>query len=235
MGIRQNIFISIIIHTMVIASVLFVGCRIRDTAYCVPATYMVVSLFKEMTGITNAPSSAHQLPPRRKEKTNNKESVAQEPILNNARDLISNHEDREKENVSENSTDKSALTVSLNQHPGISGERTTLQANKENDGNTVDQDTKDLFAIIRNAIEKAKIYPLLARKRKIEGTVITGFTIDNKGHPQTIKIAKSSGHTILDSAAIKIVKNAAPLPFVKGEIIVPISFRLTDHQTYTYR
>ncbi len=220
---------------MIIASVLFVGGRIRDTAYCVPATYMIVSLFKEMTGITNAPSSAHPLPPRRKEKTNNEESVAQEPILNNARDLISNHEDREKENISENSTDKSALTVSLNQHAGISGERTILDAHRENDRNNPDQDTKDLFALIRNAIEKAKIYPLLARKRRIEGTVITEFTINNNGYPQDIKIKKSSGHEILDSAAMKIVRNAAPLPFVKGEIIVPISFRLTDHQTYTYR
>ena len=97
------------------------------------------------------------------------------------------------------------------------------------------QGIQDLYASIRNAIERAKIYPLLARKRKMEGTVITGFTIDNKGQPQNIKIEKSSGHEILDSAAIRIVINAAPLACVKGEITIPISFILSESHLYSRR
>jgi TonB family protein len=92
-----------------------------------------------------------------------------------------------------------------------------------------------IYAFIRSAIEKVKTYPFLARKKKIEGTVLTGFTINNKGYPQDIKIKKSSGHEILDSEAMKIVKNSAPLPYVRGEIIVPITFKLTDSASYAQK
>ena len=97
------------------------------------------------------------------------------------------------------------------------------------------QGIQNLYASIRNAIDRAKIYPLLARKRKIEGTVIMEFIVNNKGYPQDIRIEKSSEHEILDSAAVKTVKNAAPLPHIQGKIIIPIRFKLTDYQTYTYR
>lgn len=87
---------------------------------------------------------------------------------------------------------------------------------------------EDRYSLIRAAIARSKIYPLLARKRRIEGAVVTGFRIDEKGCPQDLKIEKSSGHEILDSAALKIVTKAAPFPKVNGEIIVPITFKLTE-------
>ncbi len=89
--------------------------------------------------------------------------------------------------------------------------------------------TSNPYAIIRAAIEKARIYPFLARKKRIEGTVVIDFTINSKGYPQDIEIGKSSGSEILDSAAIKIVMKAAPFPAVDGEIAVPISFKLTGY------
>ncbi|MEW6419511.1 MAG: energy transducer TonB [Nitrospirota bacterium] len=93
--------------------------------------------------------------------------------------------------------------------------------------------TSNPYAIIRAAIEKARTYPFLARKKRIEGIVIIDFTINSKGYPQDIKIEKSSGSEILDSAAIKIIMKAAPFPAVDGEIVVPISFKLTDyHSSY---
>lgn len=95
--------------------------------------------------------------------------------------------------------------------------------------------TDSIYAFIRSAIEKVKTFPSLARKKRIEGTVITGFTINSKGYPQDIKIKKSSGHEILDSEAIKIVKNSAPLPYVRDEIIVPITFKLTDSASYAQK
>ncbi len=90
-------------------------------------------------------------------------------------------------------------------------------------------DTGNPYALIRAAIEKARTYPFIARKKRIEGTVVIDFTINSKGYPQDIEIGKSSGFQILDSAAIKIVMKAAPFPAVDGEIAVPISFKLTDY------
>ncbi len=121
-------------------------------------------------------------------------------------------------------------TTSSGQYSGKS-EETTLSRNtgfsmikSSHHGNT-----NNPYALIRSAIEKARTYPFLARKNRIEGTVITGFTINSKGYPQDIKIEKSSGSEILDSAAIKIVMKAAPFPAVDGEIAVPISFKLTGY------
>jgi len=236
---------------MVIASVFIIADRIRDTANRVPVNYLMVSLFREMTAITLAASSTRPMSGLKKKIAYKKEENVQEPILNNTITPISTHEDRENEKVPENNN---ARTVSQIQHTGVSGDKFISPSKKENDGNNQSltplikaeprglsvrieesQGIQDLYASIRNAIDRAKIYPLLARKRKIEGTVIIEFIINNKGYPQDIRIEKSSGHEILDSAAIKTVKNAAPLPHIQGKIIIPIRFKLTDYQTYTYR
>jgi len=251
MDIRQNIFISITIHIMVIASVFIIAGRIMDTSDRIPVNHLMVSLFREITAGTIAASSTGPLFRLKKKIAYKKEENVQEPILNNTTTPISDHEDRENEKVSENNN---ARTVSQIQHAGVSEGNIIPPSMKENDGNNQSltplnkrepgglsvriaesQGIQDLYASIRNAIERAKIYPLLARKRKMEGTVITGFTIDNKGQPQNIKIEKSSGYDILDSAAIRIVINAAPLACVKGEITIPISFRLSESHLYSRR
>ncbi|MBI4698808.1 MAG: energy transducer TonB [Nitrospirae bacterium] len=80
--------------------------------------------------------------------------------------------------------------------------------------------------IIRNAIEKAKSYPLSARKRGIEGTVYVSFTVNPGGNPDDIKIITSSGFSILDNATLKIVRKAAPFPRIDSPVEVPVVFRL---------
>lgn len=85
---------------------------------------------------------------------------------------------------------------------------------------------QSLINQIRASIERAKIYPELARKRKQEGTVVTEFSITSKGMPENIRIMKSSGYNILDSAARDTIIRAAPLPLVKGSLEVPITFIL---------
>ncbi len=79
---------------------------------------------------------------------------------------------------------------------------------------------------IRNAIERAKTYPALARKRNQEGTVVMEFSINAKGVPENIRVTKSSGFSLLDTAAKETVIRAAPLPAVQGSIEVPITFIL---------
>lgn len=83
-----------------------------------------------------------------------------------------------------------------------------------------------IFEIIRNSIERAKTYPVIARKRGIEGTVYISFKINAQGKPQEFKILKSSGSNILDTATRNIVKRAAPFPYVDSPVEVPVVFRL---------
>lgn len=84
----------------------------------------------------------------------------------------------------------------------------------------------DIISEIRSAIEREKSYPLIARKRQMEGTVVASFRIDESGTPTDITLVKSSGHGILDKEALQTIKRASPYPTVKGSIEVPISFKL---------
>jgi len=84
----------------------------------------------------------------------------------------------------------------------------------------------EVFDLIRGSIERVKTYPFLARKMGIEGAVHISFRINPDGEPQNLKILKSSGSDILDTATMDIVKKAAPFPYVESIIEVPIVFRL---------
>lgn len=84
----------------------------------------------------------------------------------------------------------------------------------------------EVFEIIRDSIERAKTYPVIARKRGIEGTVYISFRINAWGKPQELKILKSSGSNILDTATKDIVKRAAPFPYVDSPVEVPVVFKL---------
>lgn len=96
--------------------------------------------------------------------------------------------------------------------------------------NTSPQDFRvnDSYRAIRTLLERAKSYPLFARKEGMEGTVFVSFTIDKKGLPQDVKIMKSSGYQILDEEVKKMLKKASPFPGIKGEIKIPITFKLTN-------
>ena len=82
--------------------------------------------------------------------------------------------------------------------------------------------------IIGSAIERAKTYPLIARKRGIEGTVYISFLISSSGKPREIEILKSSGSRILDRATVKVVKKAGPYPHIENRIEVPVAYKLRD-------
>jgi TonB family protein len=84
------------------------------------------------------------------------------------------------------------------------------------------------YRAIRTLLEKAKNYPLLARKKGMEGTVFVSFMIDKKGLPQDVKIMKSSGYQVLDEEVRKMLEKASPFPEFNGEINIPITFKLTD-------
>ena len=78
------------------------------------------------------------------------------------------------------------------------------------------------------AIERVKTYPVIARKRGMEGTVHVSFNVMEDGHPHRIKILKSSGFSILDKATVRVVKKAAPFPLVASTIVLPVSYRLRN-------
>lgn len=66
--------------------------------------------------------------------------------------------------------------------------------------------------------------------RRLEGVAHVRFAITADGRPRELALAGSSGHGILDRAALAAVEAAAPLPWVYGALEVPVRFELLRRQ-----
>lgn len=77
-------------------------------------------------------------------------------------------------------------------------------------------------------------YPPRASMRQIEGTVLVAFELDASGKVLARSIERSSGHDILDEAALSLIDRASPMPAPPPELArggslrfsVPIGYRL---------
>lgn len=80
----------------------------------------------------------------------------------------------------------------------------------------------------------APIYPEKARLRGWEGLVILSVIVNEHGHSAQVYLQTSSGHEILDEAAMKAVKNWRFKPAGVGSVTfsstvrIPVRFKLTD-------
>jgi len=79
---------------------------------------------------------------------------------------------------------------------------------------------------IQRRIQRAVVYPPMAREQGLEGIALLQFEIRHDGEPAAVEVAHSSGYSILDRAAERSVHRAAPLPWVYGRIEVPVRFAL---------
>ena len=87
----------------------------------------------------------------------------------------------------------------------------------------------DYMARIKHQIEKVWIYPEQAARRGISGQITLMFKLSKDGNLLTVKMIDSSGIKILDSAAIRAVKGAAPYyPFpvtiTSKKLVITASF-----------
>jgi protein TonB len=88
--------------------------------------------------------------------------------------------------------------------------------------------------MVRLKIEQHKSYPEMAKTSHIEGRVIIRFVISPEGDVRELHVAKSSNQKVLDVAALRAVKEAAPFPkpprhLFEGEIPLELTivFELT--------
>jgi len=79
-------------------------------------------------------------------------------------------------------------------------------------------------------------YPMLARRRGLEGTVRLEVRVSAEGIPTAVKVRESAGHEALDDAATTAVWHWRFVPArrdgeaVEGVVVVPIRFRLGDDE-----
>ena len=83
-----------------------------------------------------------------------------------------------------------------------------------------------MLRTIRSQIERVWTYPDAARREGWEGTVWLRFRIAADGSVESVEVDRSSGHALLDDAAIKAVRRAGPYPPYGGPIRYPFTYRL---------
>jgi len=75
-------------------------------------------------------------------------------------------------------------------------------------------------------------YPLIARRRGFQGTVVLEVMVDRNGRVGDLKVLKSSGYKVLDRAASASVRDWIFKPAIKGNekiemwVRVPVCFQL---------
>jgi protein TonB len=82
-------------------------------------------------------------------------------------------------------------------------------------------------------IRQQTYYPRGAKRRQQEGKVVVSFVIDARGYIHKTRIRKSSGHQLLDQAALKTIERVSPLQAPPASLMndilmvsAPISFSL---------
>jgi len=77
-------------------------------------------------------------------------------------------------------------------------------------------------------------YPPIARRMKLEGTVVVHVLVNSDGKPENVHLGKSSGSSILDQAALTAVQNWLFVPARQGDkmisawVDIPLRFQLLD-------
>ncbi len=118
---------------------------------------------------------------------------------------------------------------------GRSGAESKTQPLQESkSAERVSQEQPDYTRILsglRDDLLKRKVYPYAARKKGFEGIVVVFVRLDADGNPLDIRLARSSGHRVLDNAAVSLVKKVLPYRHNTGNEIsfeIPIKYSLVE-------
>ena len=83
-----------------------------------------------------------------------------------------------------------------------------------------------VLGTIKRRIEAHKTYPLVAKKQFWQGISKVRFELHQNGSLKYVQLVQSSGHALLDEAALTAVKQAQPLPYYAGPIHFNLRFNL---------
>ncbi len=89
------------------------------------------------------------------------------------------------------------------------------------------------YAQVNAQLARQMRYPRLARLRQLEGEALVSFELARDGRLLRSALRQSSGHALLDQAALELLARAAPYPSPPGalpvedlQLQVPVSYRL---------
>jgi protein TonB len=219
MTFRRSLYLSFALHLMIFGSTIAIA---RYTGGTITSLARVI----QVSLVSTSPGSRLEsgIPPRPQPRRYQAPSQAIDPSV------VQRHEVTEE--IPADSGTSSLTPVNANgtmEAPGDNNQRGPVLASTGM-GNGADAGfglvAPEQWSLIVSAIERTKSYPRLARERGTEGVVRLRFRLSHEGSVEKIEILESSGSTILDSASIRAVYLAAPMPYVQGWIEVPIAYVL---------
>ena len=156
--------------------------------------------------------------------------VIQKPKISTAKEsMIKKEVEQEvitaKEFTKNSNTDNPVTNVNI---PG---------ATKENENNNSSQIRSDYLVRLNSWLAQHKRYPVIARRRKQEDTIIVKFVINANGALLSYQLVEASEFSSLNKAVTKLLLNASPMPEVphairngrtEFEYTVPIEYALIE-------
>ena len=105
----------------------------------------------------------------------------------------------------------------------------------ESAASQLDKQRNYLLGELQSRLNRYLVYPIRARKRGWQGQVIVSFNINERGQLNNVRLAKSSGYSLLDRSAITAIaklENIA-LPNFMGrlqamELQLPVRYELRE-------
>lgn len=132
-----------------------------------------------------------------------------------------------------------SLTTQQSRAP-LTGKEAVRQVQRKISAGTSRQSDATMLASqikgqLRSALAPYFSYPLMARRNGWEGRVQVGLRVEADGHLSHVRIARSSGYRLLDSAALATLNHVDMLPQAAGwldgrhfDMVLPIEYRLID-------
>jgi protein TonB len=130
---------------------------------------------------------------------------------------------REKARKSQKAQAKGAEASARKGGERITSRSANSNANGRADARTNDGGTKatsNYQGKVVAKLRRAKRYPRQAKRQRLQGIVSVSFTISSNGSVSGIRITRSSGHPLLDQAALDMVRRASPMPKFPRDIRV---------------
>ncbi len=98
----------------------------------------------------------------------------------------------------------------------------------------------DYAATLVMHLQRAKQYPLAARKQRQEGVAYVRFVMNRAGNILSVKLERSSGFPLLDEEAVALFGRVSALPPLPAELpdlmemVIPIDFNLSQANRYRH-
>ncbi|MEE9335528.1 MAG: TonB family protein [Granulosicoccaceae bacterium] len=88
---------------------------------------------------------------------------------------------------------------------------------------------EEYVALLTERFRQSLFYPEIAKSRNWQGEVFISIKVGKNGKLRLVRVDKTSGHALLDQAAVDTVRISAPLPAPPAgytDFVVPLVFRM---------